>query len=634
MIKTKSEVGLNEEIKVSFFENVTAKNNVPVSLCEVFAMIQNGHCQGTVAKGRLAIGKEDWKSYDTIKKTLPCFTPSGVFSSGHSKKELEIYNPLVILDIDKVGLNEAAELRKKASEMPTTYAAFVSPSGRGLKILVKTDSIKETHESAFEQVSTYYRKALDIPIDKSGKDFSRLCFVPFDPDIYVNDESEIYQIKSVTVIEEKAQTTAITNRNDKIFKKAEIFTNNKSSYREGNRNNHIHLLACNCNRFGLDKNSTSKMVLSQYKGLPTKEIIDTIYSAYSNTEEHGQNNWESTKTQDSVTFPERDSTMVWPIHELIKRNQELPPYNFIWHGIKEGSFGYIYGPPKLGKTTFCENLGFSIAAGYNSFLGYPIDQTIKRKVLFVGMEEFWRNRTERNEKQIKAMEGIDAASLPYLAIAENFPSRFNSEDDWKKLQKIIREDKPDVVFIDSMTRAVKGEIEDSTVSGEASFKLRELVKKFNITLIVIHHTTKLNGDIVDIDKLAGSRVIGQEADFLYGLYKVGESRYIKEVANRYKAEDENVIEFKINENQWIEKIKEVNESNMAAPCDLRNNPANQQLVLDSIYRNTSEEEKSVKTRVIVNELKNSITESEIYRYMMILANQGKLIRSRGIVSRP
>ena len=97
-------------------------------------------------------------------------------------------------------------------------------------------------------------------------------------------------------------------------------------------------------------------------------------------------------TTEAQPFSEPSPTMVWNVFDLIKRNQQEPSYNFIWNGIKESSFGYVYGPPKVGKTIMCENLGMAIAAGHDSYLGIKIDQTKRRKVLFIGMEEFWRNQ--------------------------------------------------------------------------------------------------------------------------------------------------------------------------------------------------------------------------------------------------
>lgn len=287
MFRTNNGAGLTGEMKISFFKNVTARNNVPVSLAEVFAMIKDGHCQGIVTKGRFAVLKEDWEDYDAIKKTLPAFTPSGVFCAGHSKKELETYNPVVILDIDKVGLNEAAELRRKASGIPTTFAAFVSPSGRGLKILVKTDSTIETHENAFEQVSKYYEEALDVSIDKSGKDYSRLCFLPYDPDIYVNNDSKPFNLEKVT--NEKPINNVSTTLDDTLFENVITFTDRVQQYYPDNRNNHIYLLANNLNRIGIPQDEAEAKIKIKYPEMKKdNEISNSVNSAYSNhTAEYG-----------------------------------------------------------------------------------------------------------------------------------------------------------------------------------------------------------------------------------------------------------------------------------------------------------------------------------------------------------
>ena len=40
--------------------------------------------------------------------------------------------------------------------------------------------------------------------------------------------------------------------------------------------------------------------------------------------------------------------------EAIKRVKTEPEIPLLWSGIRVGSFGFIFGPPKSGKTILCE----------------------------------------------------------------------------------------------------------------------------------------------------------------------------------------------------------------------------------------------------------------------------------------
>lgn len=285
MKKTKSGVELNEEIKVSFFENVTARNNVSVFLSEVLSMIQNGHCQGTIENVRDAKKQGFLKLLDERKKKLPAFTPSGIFKNGHSKKDLLKYSPVIVLDIDKVGEEKAEDVKQQAAKINKTYSAFISPSGEGLKILVKSNSTVYSHEQAFNQVAGYYEKKLGVEIDKSGKDYSRLCFLSYDPDLYFNEDAKIFEIETELVLPEYSSVS--TTLTDELFENVVTFTENVQLYYPDNRNNHIYLLANNLNRIGIKRNEAEAKISLKYPDLDNNEIKSSAKSAYSHTAEHG-----------------------------------------------------------------------------------------------------------------------------------------------------------------------------------------------------------------------------------------------------------------------------------------------------------------------------------------------------------
>lgn len=294
------------------------------------------------------------------------------------------------------------------------------------------------------------------------------------------------------------------------------------------------------------------------------------------------------------------------LFEQIKEHDELPAQEYIWRSITPGSLGFIYGPSKSGKTTFCENLGMSIAYGAKDYFGAEIKYEEPRKVLFISMEEYWRQRTERNKKQISRFDVPEELRDNYVVVNENFPRIFIGSDELKnRLQEIIDEVNPKVVFIDSMTRMATKDIEDSTVSGEIGVALRELANNNEVAIVVIHHTHKMNGKQITIDSLAGSRVLAQEADYMIGINRTGSGiRYYKEVATRYGQEKEDVIVFDIDENQWLQPIEDMPEYKVLESIDRRRKPEKYDPIISDLklaYENN--------TTWTVPELRDKIVES-------------------------
>ena len=125
-------------------------------------------------------------SKNPLKYKLPVFTPTGVFNH-RSMAGLENYNGLMCLDIDHVANPE--DLKERCKNLNWVYAAFVTPSGNGLKVMVKTHATKETYKETEILVADAFNHATGCSRDNHCKDIARIQFVSYDPNIYINEHS-------------------------------------------------------------------------------------------------------------------------------------------------------------------------------------------------------------------------------------------------------------------------------------------------------------------------------------------------------------------------------------------------------------------------------------------------------------
>ncbi|MEO9211452.1 MAG: BT4734/BF3469 family protein, partial [Ginsengibacter sp.] len=261
------------------------------SLIIITKTIQEGKYKEQVEVIRNLIKEGKQEEADILKKKLPAFTPSGTFHNGRKADLLTEYSNHVILDIDKITEQQIVEVFQKVALIPHTFAAFISPSGRGIKIIVAVDGHGENHKTTFAKVSEYYESELQIKIDASGKDVSRLCFVSYDPNCYRNIYATPFKvvienpIESQPIIESTSNIEATPKNEEEnweeAFGKCVDFTERKSSYLEGNRNNFIHLLACNCNRIGIPQSFTEELIKQDFD-LDETELKRSVASAYKN----------------------------------------------------------------------------------------------------------------------------------------------------------------------------------------------------------------------------------------------------------------------------------------------------------------------------------------------------------------
>jgi len=176
---------------VSVFKNLSEVSE-NLAMPVILEQIKDGRFKSQVEPLRALLQQGNKEEYDKKKKSLPSFTPSGTFNSRRILPNLNHYSGCIIIDIDKLTPEQLSKAKSTAIEIPFTYACFISPSNNGLKILVKVDSKPIFHKQAFNQVKEHYETLLQIPIDPSGKDITRLCFFSYDEDLYLNTYSEIF----------------------------------------------------------------------------------------------------------------------------------------------------------------------------------------------------------------------------------------------------------------------------------------------------------------------------------------------------------------------------------------------------------------------------------------------------------
>ncbi|MEO0777671.1 MAG: BT4734/BF3469 family protein [Bacteroidota bacterium] len=263
-------------------------------LPQLMEELRRPHLAPAVQAIRRALATDREELAQVLKKQLWAFTPSGQFVGGRRLVHLRRYQGLIVLDLDRLGADlEACKAAARAAIF--TRACFVSPSGRGLKILVATDNGPDQHRQAFAQVAAHYESLLGVAADPSGKDIPRLCFMSYDPTAYYHPQSTVFNVRPLASLprrisappERKANPATVPERPARplpsiagaTFTDCVARTERQQSYVPGNRNNFLYRLALHCRRAGLPQPQALARVLDHYD-LPATEIRATVRSAY------------------------------------------------------------------------------------------------------------------------------------------------------------------------------------------------------------------------------------------------------------------------------------------------------------------------------------------------------------------
>lgn len=129
--------------------------------------------------------KQMARGYKSRNFDYVCY--SGVFTK-RNEAGLVQHSGLLTIDFDHVMHLNRLKFGLIHDLNFTTVLAFTSPSGDGLKWIVKIDVERYTHLQWFLGLQTYIRATYHLEIDKSGKDVSRCCFLPYDPEVFINPD--------------------------------------------------------------------------------------------------------------------------------------------------------------------------------------------------------------------------------------------------------------------------------------------------------------------------------------------------------------------------------------------------------------------------------------------------------------
>lgn len=305
---TKFDSCLSKEAHASVLNDVVVWANAP---SHMYAIKQ---IEEAAANG-------DQKRVADLKRRLPAIAFCGVFKDGHAMKNLVKGNGLLVLDFDKLTLEQVAAALIVLRGQESVVMAAPSPTGRGLKVIVRTDHIPGRHKEVFALVSQYFEDLLGLKVDQSGKDISRLCFLFSGEHLYFNPNAKplvfaqvsteadivppcktLHPTSTTSVVDVKGEIPShITRRlgvvnaeqND-IFIKGQwqrceavsMELEAKACFKEGDRNTFVFKYGCKTCLYGIPRSIAQAWAEERYVSstFPVSEVISAIASGYSTNE--------------------------------------------------------------------------------------------------------------------------------------------------------------------------------------------------------------------------------------------------------------------------------------------------------------------------------------------------------------
>jgi hypothetical protein len=224
-----------------------------------------------------------------FKKRLPCVLFGGTFTY-REISAITQHSGFINLDFDKFGsYDELMTWRDTLESNEYVYSVWLSPSGKGLKALVKipviTTDIYKNNKAYFRGLQVYFDCEY---FDKNMFDISRICFESYDPDLTINENSQVWTGQIFDPQQPVIEYGKATLDEQETVRRLLVWWNKKYGINNGNRNSNLFKLCITFSDYGIDYDHAFSIVSGfNQDDFKIREITTTINSAY----KRGKNNF-------------------------------------------------------------------------------------------------------------------------------------------------------------------------------------------------------------------------------------------------------------------------------------------------------------------------------------------------------
>lgn len=179
---------------------------------------------------------------------LPSICFSGIFDR-RANDGIKSHSGLICLDFDHI--EDVEKFKERFKKDKHVLMAFISPSGDGLKVVIKVPANIQTHADSCRALKQKFK---DDRLD-DFKDVARVCYESYDKDIYYNPDSEIF---TVLIKEEK-------NTPRDIFNKLKVWIDKSEIYTDGSKYKYLVKFAGALNHFGVSRFDAEQMLINEFQ---------------------------------------------------------------------------------------------------------------------------------------------------------------------------------------------------------------------------------------------------------------------------------------------------------------------------------------------------------------------------------
>lgn len=220
------------------------------------------------------------------------------------------------------------------------------------------------------------------------------------------------------------------------------------------------------------------------------------------------------------------------------RKTQLPTLEFILPGLLRGSVGLMTGPGGVGKSYITFLFAISVASGHVLSVHSDYDgvTTIPRRVLWLTAEdpaEILHHRLMSIDNMLlsrhqhdSSIDSLIDSALERIALRPTLGRDFSliefdgqPTDCLQELHAMIKEDKPDLIFIDTLRQYHSSDENDNARMSSIIQHFKKIAMGYNCSIVLVHHENKagLNNSDANQSAVRGASAIVDNARWLVRL---------------------------------------------------------------------------------------------------------------------
>ena len=243
------------------------------------------------AAGDIASVEELKRRKVSLKTSQAAFVCSVILEGGRSQQHVRGYSDKAMVDIDDLNGKSLDTLVGRVKADPHTFLAYVTLSGRGLRVVARVEPVPtdaRTFARAWQTVNDYYSRLLGVTVDAQCKNATRMSVLCHDPEVCYRPEAEALAVEP----EAPARPRASRGRPVRAVSAAptvrRLVEDDGILYAPGSHNAYISRCLYWMNRFGVSEADAEAWALSEFADYDAAEhsVAATVRSCYALTAEH------------------------------------------------------------------------------------------------------------------------------------------------------------------------------------------------------------------------------------------------------------------------------------------------------------------------------------------------------------